>query len=53
MDKPSLSPSSLTKQMFGDSADEDELLTPGQRATAELAPPPRGNAANPQIPRLL
>ena len=31
MDKPPLSPSSLTKQMFGDSAEEDELLTPGHR----------------------
>ena len=48
MDKPPLSPSSLTKQMFGDSAEEDELLTPGQRATAEPAPTPRGNPANPE-----
>ena len=47
MDKASLSPSSLTKQMFGDSADEDEveLLTPGQRADADPALAPRDSAA--------
>ena len=47
MDEPSLSPSSLTKQMLGDSADEDEveLLTPGQRAGADPALPPRDSAA--------
>ena len=50
MDKASLSPSSLTKQMFGDSADDDcEVLTPGQGVkTPEPAPPtPRGGADAP------
>ena len=53
MDKASLSPSSLTKQMFGDSADEDcEVLTPAQRVnTAEPAPPtPRDSADAPTEP---
>ena len=53
MDKASLSPSSLTKQMFGDSADEDcEVLTPGQGVnTAEPAPPtPRDGADAPTEP---
>ena len=53
MDKPSLSPSSLTKQMFGDSSDEEcEVLTPAQRvSTAEPAPPtPRDSAATPTEP---
>ena len=55
MDKPSLSPSSLTKQMFGDSSDEEcEVLTPAQRvSTAEPAPPtPRDSAATPTEPPL-
>ena len=46
----SLSPPSLTKRMFGDSADEDEILTPGQRPCPEPAPTPRVNPANPQPP---
>ena len=53
MDKPPLSPSSLTKQMFGDSANEDcEVLTPAQRVnTAEPAPPtPRDGADAPTEP---
>ena len=50
MDKASLSPSSLTKQCFGDSADDDcEVLTPGQGVkTPEPAPPTtRGGAEAP------
>ena len=53
MDKASLFPSSLTKQMFGDSADEDcEVLTPAQRVnTTEPAPPtPRDGADAPTEP---
>ena len=50
MDKASLSPSSLIKQCFGDSADDDcEVLTPGQGVkTPEPAPPTtRGGAEAP------
>ena len=50
MDEPSLSPSTLTKRMFGDSADEDEVLTPGQRPNPEPVPTPRVNPANTQPP---
>ena len=45
----SLSPPSLTKRMFGDSADEDDFLTPGQRPRSEPAATPRVNPA-PQPP---
>ena len=49
MDKASLSPSSLSIQMFGDSVDEDcEVLTPGQGVkTPEPVPPTRGGADAP------
>ena len=61
MDKPSLSPSSLTRQMFGDSSDEEcEVLTPAQRdsaATPPAAGPPTASADTinhpaPEVPKI-